>query len=122
MRVLKELKKIMCKYFMLSSYSSPQQSQDVSENSLRVAGFGLQSSASTATTTPTSTVASAVSKYNRRSERRLSLTANPKLNTIHEPNGSNSLTPTSSTANVDSPTNTFSSKSRSVSLADGKIL
>ena len=112
----------MYKSLTLSSYSSPQQSQDVSENSLRVAGFGLQSSASTATTTPTSTVASAVSKYNRRSERRLSLTANPKLNTIHEPNGSNSLTPTSSTANVDSPTNTFSSKSRSVSLADGKIL
>ena len=107
-------------------FSSPQQSQDVTDNALRVAGFGLQSSTSAATSSSSATpsvnvVSTVASKYNRRSERRLSLTANPKLNTIHEPNGSSSLTPAPGTADQD-PTNTLSSKSRSVSLMDGKIL
>ena len=105
-------------------YSSPQQSQDATENSFRVAGFGMQSSTNAATSglsaTPSISVTNAASKYNRRSERRLSLTANPKLNTIHEPNGSSSLTPASGVSNEDH-TNTLSSKSRSVSLMDGKM-
>ena len=113
-------------YFRVFFFSSPQQSQDVTDNALRVAGFGLQSSTSAATSSSSATpsvnvVSTVASKYNRRSERRLSLTANPKLNTIHEPNGSSSLTPAPGTADQD-PTNTLSSKSRSVSLMDGKIL
>ena len=106
-------------------YSSPQQSNDTTENSLRLAGFGLPSSSSAttpgSTTTPSISVSSAISKYNRRSERRLSLTANPKLNTIHEPNGSSSLSPASGQSNEDQG-NTLSSKSRSISLMDGKII
>merc|ERR1711963_594948 len=102
--------------------SSPQQSNDTTENSMRLAGFGLPSSSSSATTpgsttTPSISVSSAISKYNRRSERRLSLTANPKLNTIHEPNGSSSLAPASGQSNEDQG-NTLSSKSRSISLMD----
>ena len=93
---------------------------------MRLAGFGLPSSSSSATTpgsttTPSISVSSAISKYNRRSERRLSLTANPKLNTIHEPNGSSSLAPASGQSNEDQG-NTLSSKSRSISLMDGKII
>ena len=93
---------------------------------MRLAGFSLPSSSSSATTpgsttTPSISVSSAISKYNRRSERRLSLTANPKLNTIHEPNGSSSLAPASGQSNEDQG-NTLSSKSRSISLMDGKII
>ena len=106
-------------------YSSPQSpSQDVAESALRTSNFGLQSTpgagTSISSTVPAITTTNTASKYNRRSERRLSLTANPKLNTIHEPNGSSSLTTSSSTSQQD-PTNTLSSKSRSVSLMDGNI-
>ena len=92
---------------------------------MRLAGFGVPSTGSAttpgSTTTPSISVSSAISKYNRRSERRLSLTANPKLNTIHEPNGSSSLAPASGQSNEDQA-NTLSSKSRSISLMDGKII